>query len=64
MNPLTILLTVNSILSIGLILNQNENVKDALSMESSRSSPIEQMTWACLFVQIILLLVKIKNTDF
>ncbi len=61
-SPLTILLLMNSFLTIGFILNQNESTKDSMTPQSSGSStnPLEILTWGCLFVQLFLLLIKIK----
>jgi hypothetical protein len=64
-SPLTFLLILNSVLTIGFILNQNESTKDAINTQtsSSPSNPLEKLTWISLFVQVILLLVKIKITE-
>ena len=64
-NPLTLILIGNSIVLIGLILNQNETTKDSLTKQTSKSSsnPLEKVTWACLTIQLILLLLKTKITD-
>lgn len=53
---------MNSFLTIGFILNQNESTKDSMTPQSSGSStnPLEILTWGCLFVQLFLLLIKIK----
>jgi protein translocase SecG subunit len=68
-NPLTLILFLNSIFPIGLILNQNENTKDAVisgqnSISSSSSNPLEKITWFALVLQFILLLIRTKVTDF
>jgi preprotein translocase subunit SecG len=64
-NPLTLILITNSVILIGLILNQNETTKDSLTKQTSKSSsnPLEKVTWACLIIQLILLLLKTKITD-
>ena len=64
-NPLNILLAVNSLLTIGLILNQNESAKDSSITQNSSSitNPFESLTWVCLFIQLILLLVKFKFNE-
>jgi preprotein translocase subunit SecG len=64
-NPLTLILIGNSIVLIGLILNQNETTKDSLTKQTSKSSsnPLEKVTWTCLIIQLILLLLKMKITD-
>jgi hypothetical protein len=61
-SPLTILLLMNSFLTIGFIFNQNETTKDSMTPQSSSSlrNPLEILTWGCLFVQLFLLLIKIK----
>jgi len=60
------ILTFNSLLTVGLILNQNESAKDSITTQSSSTitNPLEILTWVCLTLQIILLLVKFKLTDF
>ena len=65
-NPLNILLTINSIVTIGLILNQNESAKDSMTTQNSNSSssPFELATWVCLFIQLIILLIKFKVVEF
>ena len=64
-NPLTLILIGNSIVLIGLILNQNETTKDSLTKQNSKSSsnPLEKATWVCLIIQLILLLLRTKITD-
>lgn len=64
--PFTLSLILNSLLTIGLVLNQNESPKDSTSSQNSTSSsnPLEKITWICLLVQFILLLLKTKLTDF
>ena len=63
--PLTLILFLNSLLTIGLILNQNESTKDSATTQnsSSLSNPFEIVTWVCLGVQLVLLLLKLKVTD-
>jgi hypothetical protein len=60
LSPLTILLLMNSFLTIGFILNQNESTKDSMTPQSSSTNPLEIFTWGALFVQLFLLLIKIK----
>jgi preprotein translocase subunit SecG len=64
-NPLTLILIGNSILLSGLILNQNETTKDSLTKQNSKSSsnPLEKITWVCLIIQLLLLLLRTKITD-
>lgn len=63
--PLTLILLINSILTVGLILNQNESTKESATTQksSSLSNPFEIATWVCLTLQLILLLIKLKVTD-
>jgi heme/copper-type cytochrome/quinol oxidase subunit 2 len=65
-NPLTFLLLLNSFITILLIFNQNDSAKDSTSSQNSTSStnPLEIFTWICLIIQLILLLIKTKITDF
>jgi preprotein translocase subunit SecG len=63
--PFNLILLMNSIILIGLILNQNESTKDSLMSQTARSSvnPLERLTWISLLFQLILLVIKIKVTD-
>jgi preprotein translocase subunit SecG len=64
-STLTIILVINSLIAIGLILNQNESAKDAASNATNTeiSNPLQNITWLCVFLELILLLVKTKITD-
>ena len=65
-SPLTIIVGINSILLIGFILNQNESSKDSITSQKSTSlsNPFEKITWIAVILQLSLLLIKIKTTDF
>jgi hypothetical protein len=65
-SSLNLILLVNSLIAIFFILNQNESSKEltANSNSTSASNPLENLTWGCLFLQLVLLLIKIKTTDF
>jgi hypothetical protein len=65
-SPLTFLILLNSFFTITLVLNQNDSAKDSASVQnsSSISNPLEKFTWICLIIQLILLLLKTKITDF
>jgi preprotein translocase subunit SecG len=67
-NPLILLLVINSIITILLIFNQNDSSKDLLNVQNSSASaptnPFEKFTWICLVIQLSLLLIKTKITDF
>ena len=64
-NPLNMFLALNSLLTIGLILNQNESAKDSSISQNSSSitNPFESLTWVCLFIQLFLLLLKFKFNE-
>ena len=64
-NPLNMFLALNSLLTIGLILNQNESAKDSSITQNSSSitNPFESLTWICLIIQLILLLLKFKFNE-
>ena len=64
-SPLNIILAINSLLTIGLILNQNESAKDSSISQNSSSitNPFESLTWICLFIQLFLLLLKFKFNE-
>ena len=59
--PLTVILVANSLLTITLIFNQNESIKDS---SQTGSNPFENLTWICFFFQLFFLLLKTKITDF
>jgi hypothetical protein len=65
-NTLTLILGINSLLLIGLILNQNDSTKDSVTSQNSNSlrNPFENITWISLIVQLSLLLIKIKINEF
>lgn len=65
LNPLTLLIIINSILLISLTITQNESSKDsAINQNSSVTNPFEILTWITLIFQLLLLLIKQKITDF
>jgi hypothetical protein len=65
-STLGIVLLINSLITIGLILNQNDSAKDSVTSSTSRSSvnPFENLTWGTFVLQLSLLLIKIKTSDF
>jgi hypothetical protein len=60
------MILINSAITITLILNQNDSSKDATTNQNSSSlaNPLENVTWICFILQLILLLIKTKITDF
>jgi uncharacterized membrane protein len=65
-NPLNLIVILNSIVIIAFILNQNDSAKDSVSTQNSSASrnPLENLTWVSLILQLSLLLIKIKTSDF
>ena len=65
-SSLNLLLIGNSVVTIGLILNQNENNKDVTTNRNSTSAtnPLETLTWGCFLFQLLLLLIQTKITEF
>ncbi len=65
-NTLTLILLINSFITIGLILNQNENTKDSISNSANLeiSNPLEILTWFCIIFEFFLFLLKSKVTEF
>ncbi len=59
-NSLTFILAINSLVLIGLILNQNDTSKESISNQNSSSStnPFENLTWIIGIFQLSLLLIK------
>lgn len=63
-SALTIILIINSLSLVGLILIQNESVKDAIGSQKSSSNPFEIWTWGFFILQLFILLIKVKANDF
>jgi hypothetical protein len=65
-SSLNLFLLGNGLLTIGLILNQNDTTKDSITNRNSTSAtnPLETITWGCVGIQLILLLIQTKTTDF
>ena len=64
LNPVTIILIVNSLSVVSLVLTQNDTTKEELSKKSSSSNPFEVALWVAVILELILLLVQIKVSDF
>jgi hypothetical protein len=64
MNSLNFLLLGNSCLTVLFVLNQNDSTKELTTKTTSVSNPLENITWICFFLQLVLLLLKTKITDF
>jgi hypothetical protein len=64
LNPVSLILILNSIIIISLVLSQNETSKDSVSQNNSRTSPIEIILWISVIIEILILLVTEKITDF
>lgn len=65
-SPFIFFLLINSIVTIILILNQNESTKDFTSNQNSNvsSNPLENITWVCVLIQLILVLIQTKLVAF
>ena len=64
LNPVTIILIVNSLSVVSLVLTQNKTAKEELSKKSSSSNPLELVLWFTIILELILLLVQTKVSDF
>jgi|APGre2960657444_1045066.scaffolds.fasta_scaffold03597_6 heme/copper-type cytochrome/quinol oxidase subunit 2 len=64
LNPVTLILLINSVTIISLVLTQNDSTKESASQKSSRSNPIEIIIWICIFLEILIFLIAEKITDF
>jgi|TARA_B100001175_G_C19495652_1_gene635123 heme/copper-type cytochrome/quinol oxidase subunit 2 len=64
LNPVTIILIVNSLSVVSLVLTQNETAKEDLSKKSSSSNPLELVLWFTIILELILLLIQTKVSDF
>ena len=64
LNPVTIILIVNSLSVVSLVITQNETAKEELSKKSSSSNPLELVLWFTVILELILLLIQTKVSDF
>ena len=64
LNPTTIILIVNSLSVVSLVLTQNDTTKEELSKKSSSSNPLELVLWFTVILELILLLIQTKVSDF
>ena len=64
LNPVTIILIVNSLSVVSLVITQNETAKEDLSKRSSSSNPLELILWFTIILELILLLIQTKVSDF
>ena len=64
LNPVTIILIVNSLSVVSLVLTQNETAKEDLSKKSSSSNPLELVRWFTVMLELIVLLLQTKVSDF
>jgi|TARA_X000000950_G_C13772118_1_gene601440 heme/copper-type cytochrome/quinol oxidase subunit 2 len=64
LNPITIILIVNSLSVVSLVLTQNDTTKEELSKKSSSSNPLELVLWFTVILELILLLIQTKVSDF
>lgn len=65
-SSLHFLLAGNGMVTLGLIFNQNESTKEAVTSRNSTSAsnPLEKFTWGCVLLQLLLFLLQTKVTDF
>ena len=64
LNPVTIILIVNCLSVVSLVITQNETAKEDLSKRSSSSNPLELVLWFTIILELILLLIQTKVSDF
>ena len=64
LNPFSLILIINSIIIISLVLSQNEVSKDSVTQNNTRTNPIEIILWISIILEIIILLITEKITDF
>ena len=64
LNPVTIILIVNSLSVVSLVITQNETAKEDLSKRSSSSNPLELVLWFTIILELILLIIQTKVSDF
>jgi hypothetical protein len=65
-SSLNLFLAGNGMVTIGIIFNQNDSTKEAVTSQNSTSAsnPLEKFTWGCVLLELILLLIQTKVTDF
>ena len=49
---------------VSLVITQNETAKEDLSKRSSSSNPLELVLWFTIILELILLLIQTKVSDF
>jgi hypothetical protein len=64
LNPFSLFLILNSVTIISLVLSQNEISKDSVTQNNTRTNPIEIILWISIILEIIILLITEKITDF
>ena len=64
LNPVSLILIMNSFTIISLVTTQNETSKDSASKNNSKTSPIEIILWVCVLIEIFMFLISEKITDF
>jgi|LauGreDrversion4_2_1035121.scaffolds.fasta_scaffold3490985_1 hypothetical protein len=64
LNPFSLFLIINSLIIISLVLSQNEISKDSVTQNNTRTNPIEIILWISIILEIIILLITEKITDF
>ena len=64
LNPVSILLILNSLSIISLVLTQNETTKDYSNQNTSRTNPIENFLWIITIFEMLMFLITGKITDF
>jgi hypothetical protein len=64
LNPITLILIINSLGVISLVVTQNETTKNEISKKSSSSNPLELVLWLSVIVELITLLLQTKVSDF
>jgi|TARA_E500000178_G_scaffold290428_1_gene293890 uncharacterized membrane protein (DUF373 family) len=64
LNPINLILIVNSLSVIGLVITQNETTRDEISKKSSVTNPLEKLLWVLVIFELITLLIQTKVSDF
>jgi hypothetical protein len=64
LNLVTLFLIVNSLILILLIVTQNDTTKDSANQKSSRTNPLEIIIGIAIIIELLMILIEKKITDF
>ena len=63
LNPINLILILNSLSVTGLVITQNETTRDEISKKSSTTNPLERLLWVLVIFELVILLIQTKVSD-